>query len=795
MATTVVFYAHKGGTGRSAAVANVAPVLSRAGYRVLIVDFDLEAPGIHRYFNLPDSECQRGVVELVEDWKTSLERGAPQLPVLPPFLEPRFEPLSLISGETLTAAQVRDRILGTPTIGRETPLEAWVKLLPAGRLDDTYRSRAAAIDWAALYRRPEWRAFFGWFKKTLSEQADIVLIDSRAGVTDMGALCLFALADRVVFLTPPTHQGLDGVLATARHLRPETKALLVVSRVSADADRTHLGHWLHSARLKAAELPNTWLDVRTAKEASEMVDRWQLPEVPVHAVGEPLVRLRMLERGITQDVLADAYQKLGSEIRKWIVSLTREVAQLQDLQTIGTVNARIADAQQQRDVNALSTLWGRLAEVILKQFPDRQQLDDAREAAHRGLALAEALGKEELAAHYVHLLGWADHQDGDFEAAIKRYEEAAKRWGKAPGADVLPLMRHTGDAFTSLGQYDNAIKVLSSALELATDPASLERALVLEGLARVAWVQGRWNTAAQGYQIAADAAPDTYNGRETKARNLANAVPAYQLLSMNDTAREIAKRVEDLARHDSPPNPITQAHAKRAHASVETDKEKAFELCLMQLEDLAVGQPSNLLSRGVAKMQQAFAIQERDPAQAEVLFREANQFLRAQRCIDWNMLAIPTNNYAKLLHLNGKIDDAHALIRDVTTAVPSLRDYLVRLTIGDQLAYWADKFRLANKSYQDIALAALSLKRQFPGKSSTHALAAALVAYTATSREKAKALLQEANEFAPNHDNILRAFILEVQAKWTENIITATALRQQAQTLRQQAQTLRKQAK
>jgi MinD-like ATPase involved in chromosome partitioning or flagellar assembly len=46
----VTFYSYKGGVGRSMALANVADILCRQGARVLMVDFDLEAPGLEQYF-------------------------------------------------------------------------------------------------------------------------------------------------------------------------------------------------------------------------------------------------------------------------------------------------------------------------------------------------------------------------------------------------------------------------------------------------------------------------------------------------------------------------------------------------------------------------------------------------------------------------------------------------------------------------------------------------------------------------------------------------------------------------
>ena len=44
------FYSYKGGMGRTIALANVAVLLAQRGHRVLVVDWDLEAPGIEKYF-------------------------------------------------------------------------------------------------------------------------------------------------------------------------------------------------------------------------------------------------------------------------------------------------------------------------------------------------------------------------------------------------------------------------------------------------------------------------------------------------------------------------------------------------------------------------------------------------------------------------------------------------------------------------------------------------------------------------------------------------------------------------
>src|ERR1700760_237445 len=45
----VTFYSFNGGVGRSMALANVAEILADWGYRVIMCDWDLEAPGLESY--------------------------------------------------------------------------------------------------------------------------------------------------------------------------------------------------------------------------------------------------------------------------------------------------------------------------------------------------------------------------------------------------------------------------------------------------------------------------------------------------------------------------------------------------------------------------------------------------------------------------------------------------------------------------------------------------------------------------------------------------------------------------
>src|ERR1700730_14317394 len=66
------FYSYKGGTGRTMLLANVAWILASAGKRVLVIDWDLEATGLHHYLHpfliAPLLEAADGLIDMVVEY-------------------------------------------------------------------------------------------------------------------------------------------------------------------------------------------------------------------------------------------------------------------------------------------------------------------------------------------------------------------------------------------------------------------------------------------------------------------------------------------------------------------------------------------------------------------------------------------------------------------------------------------------------------------------------------------------------------------------------------------------------
>jgi cellulose biosynthesis protein BcsQ len=119
------FYSFKGGVGRSMALANVAALLAKWGYSVLVVDWDVEAPGIERFFERDYSKIEElrantpGIVDLVR----AKSDGAP-LPW-------------------------RDCLIDVKIGANSSRL----KLLTAGRSGEDYTSRLHALNFPELFDR------------------------------------------------------------------------------------------------------------------------------------------------------------------------------------------------------------------------------------------------------------------------------------------------------------------------------------------------------------------------------------------------------------------------------------------------------------------------------------------------------------------------------------------------------------------------------------------------------------------------------------------------------------------
>jgi hypothetical protein len=234
------FYSFKGGVGRSMALANVAQYLYLQGLNVIMVDWDLEAPGLEEFFfdtpeDLERARAHPGLMDSLLAYKRTHPTIRPRL-IMPAREDEIPDPAAAEGsdrGESISAVRKQNAALlkqmlpplsnalftvHPPSDGK-TPSGS-LKLLTAGwRAGPQFQEYAAAVqsfDWAEFYTDFDGEAYFDWLRNALNTSANIVLVDSRTGVTEMGGVSTRQLADVVVCLCAPNRQNLHGLVDMIR---------------------------------------------------------------------------------------------------------------------------------------------------------------------------------------------------------------------------------------------------------------------------------------------------------------------------------------------------------------------------------------------------------------------------------------------------------------------------------------------------------------------------------------------------------------------------------------------------
>jgi len=206
----ITFYSYKGGTGRTMALANVACLLAKQvkGKGVLIVDWDLEAPGLHRFFQ---DRFEKQFAKS-DDIDSALDEQ-PGLIDLFGELDKAIPPPSLTEVQTEEdASAVLDSVKFEQFI-LETDIPS-LHLLKAGRFDEKYAYRVNTFQWEDFYNRSP--SLIRLFAERLTERYQYVLIDSRTGVTDISGICTMLMPRKLVVVFTPNRQSLTGSLDLIR---------------------------------------------------------------------------------------------------------------------------------------------------------------------------------------------------------------------------------------------------------------------------------------------------------------------------------------------------------------------------------------------------------------------------------------------------------------------------------------------------------------------------------------------------------------------------------------------------
>jgi cellulose biosynthesis protein BcsQ len=216
------FYSFKGGVGRSMALLHTAQVIASLGRNVLIMDMDLEAPGIT--YMLPDDkgkpESTLGFVNIIYDL---LSQG-------------RTAPYN--HQDHAEAVRYYSRELRLPeSLAEEGAGRLW--LMPAGRMDADYERLLNKIDLRGLYAEGKGRPILAHIRNVIERAKindqplfDYVLIDSRTGFSDAATICVRDLADYLVVVMGLNRQNVEGTTRFLERLKEggiDPKGLFLVA--------------------------------------------------------------------------------------------------------------------------------------------------------------------------------------------------------------------------------------------------------------------------------------------------------------------------------------------------------------------------------------------------------------------------------------------------------------------------------------------------------------------------------------------------------------------------------------
>ena len=300
------------------ALANTAMMLAKWGFKTLVIDWDLEAPGLENffkdYFGFENATNQKGIVDLLyaasnvdhQKWHISPDAvGNAQAAVESTSNE--ATPDKLLWEKYLLTARLRE---GSGTL----------HLLTAGQRDADYFSRVRSFDVQEFYKEKRGGFFIEKLRREWKKTYDFVLVDSRTGVTDIGGICTIQLPDILIILFTATEQGLNGAVDVAKKATAARQSLpfdrlklLVVpipSRFDTTVEHELSQKWLDRFENSVSALYADWLPRDVQRR--EMLELMKVPYKAYFSFGE---KLAVIEEGtVDRTGIGYAYETLSALI-------------------------------------------------------------------------------------------------------------------------------------------------------------------------------------------------------------------------------------------------------------------------------------------------------------------------------------------------------------------------------------------------------------------------------------------------------------------------------------------------
>jgi len=203
MATIVSIHSFRGGTGKSNTTANLTALLAAEGYRVGVIDTDIQSPGIHVLFNLNPAEVDLALNDFLR-------------------------------GECPIEAAAYDV---TPNLG--APVSGSVLLVPSSvKLGEITRVIREGYDPGTLNE--------GFQRLIELFELDALLIDTHPGLNEETLLSI-AISDTLLIVLRPDNQDFQGTSVTVEVARKleVPKLFLLLNKTPQSLDHAAVAQQVH----------------------------------------------------------------------------------------------------------------------------------------------------------------------------------------------------------------------------------------------------------------------------------------------------------------------------------------------------------------------------------------------------------------------------------------------------------------------------------------------------------------------------------------------------------------------
>lgn len=378
MSRIITFYSYKGGVGRTFALANIGVLLAQKGKKVLLMDWDLEAPGLDRYFfkretDGPKPEC--GMIHLLHEAVKN-----PQ-------------------------ADWRKHVISTGV--SEAPS---LFLLPSGAAHEEYAHDVRSFSWSDFFSAHQGGAILERWREEWLAEYDFVLIDSRTGLTDVSGICTVLLPDFLVLVFSANDQSFPNAVSIAlsaqqarKNLdvqRPPLMILPLPSRFDGRDETEDAKNWLERFAETLKPFYDDWLPTKCLR--SDIIELTKIPYLTKCSFGEPLTVLDLgtsnpdwpgyylsnAARLLRTD-FADALQIINPLAKPTLTPLQRFKAEIEEASSSGSAIQGILKSAE--DEMGQSLDFAGLLDNAAQQLLKFAQFAVAEPLWYRALAIIEKI--------------------------------------------------------------------------------------------------------------------------------------------------------------------------------------------------------------------------------------------------------------------------------------------------------------------------------------------------------------------------------------------------------------------